>query len=64
MRTYNPCLKNMVENTRDSLDNLGVSSMDYTDEELFRLIEFWSGMSTYEESFEAVLDDVKAGTKR
>jgi len=61
MRKYNIALKGMVNNYREKLN---VSIEDYTNEELYSLIECWSGMSTEEETLEAIREDVKNKTKR
>lgn len=65
MRKYNPHLKNMVTNVRESLEHsMKNSTLNYTDEELFNVIEYWSGCSDSEEEMEAVKKDVLDSVKR
>lgn len=64
MRKYNPFLKTMVDNYRTKAEKLGLSTTNYTDEQLFNVIEYWSQTSSSEEQIEAVMDDLKEGTHR
>lgn len=64
MRKYNPFLKTMVDNYRTKAERLGISTVKYTDEQLYNVIDFWSATSTSEEQIEAVMDDLKNGTYR
>lgn len=54
----------MVANYRASARHAGIDTSNYTDAELFDVIEYWSGMSTIEEQLAAVLDDLRIGVKR
>ncbi len=64
MRKYNPALKNMVDNYRSIATRQSIRTEPYTDEEIFKVIEYWSGMSTNEETTDAVMDDLRNGVKR
>lgn len=55
----------MVTNVRESLEHsMKNSTLNYTDEELFNVIEYWSGCSDSEEEMEAVKKDVLDSVKR
>lgn len=64
MRAYNPALKGMVDNYRSMAKTLDLDTSGYSDEQLYRLIDFWSGMSTGEDTENAVMEDIQDGTKR
>ena len=54
----------MIQNYRDMAETLDLSTDNYTNEELFSLIEHWSGMSSQEDTENAVMEDIEANTKR
>jgi len=64
MRKYNPTLKGMVDNYRRELKAIDMSTASYTDEELYAVIEYYSGTETQEVQFDCVKDDVLHGIKR
>lgn len=66
MRKYNKNYHNsIVNNYRRELESkMKISTLNYTDEELYNVIEYWTGMSTQEEQMEAVAMDVNASVKR
>lgn len=45
MRKYNEALKGMVDNYRDKAKTENIPTNHLSDEEMFRIIEYWSGMS-------------------
>lgn len=53
----------IVQNYREMLGNLHVSTDHFTDDELAGVIEHWSGMATPEEQFDAIMQDVADNTK-
>lgn len=64
MRKCSLALKGMVDNYRSDLKDKDVDTSKYTDEELYRVIDYWAGMSTSDEQFFAVMDDVLSDIKR
>jgi len=64
MRKYNPYLKNMVDNFRQLAKSQSIPTEAYSDEEIFAVIDFWSGMETGNLTEFAVLEDLRDGTKR
>lgn len=54
----------MVDNYRQKAKDARVSPDQYSDEELYALIEYWSGCSTAEEQLDAVINDIFFGLKR
>jgi hypothetical protein len=64
MRKYNPSMNSMIQNFRDTAKERNISTVNYTNEELFRVIEYWTGLPTNNEEIEAVMEDLKEGNKR
>jgi len=59
MRKYNPNLKGMVDNYRLEAKKVGLNTEHFTDEQIYAVIDMYSGMSTPEEQLECVLDDIR-----
>lgn len=65
MSKYNPALECMVRNYRRELEAaIPNITLNHTDEELFKVIDYWTGMSDAQEQMDAVFDDVKCSVKR
>jgi hypothetical protein len=64
MRKYNKCHDGMLSNYRSQAKQSGFDSSHLTNEELFAIVEYWSGVPTGEETEERVLDDIKNKVKR
>lgn len=67
MRKYNPALKNVVDNHRANCRAAGHDTKNYSDEELFAIIQHWYGVQDEagnDVSESAVIADVAAGNYR
>ena len=53
----------MVDNYRELAKQSFIATKTYTDEELFDVIEYWSGMDS-DEQWLAVKEDLESCTKR
>jgi hypothetical protein len=63
MRKYNLALKGMIDNYRLRLAEDDIKTDRYSDEQLYKVIDACAGMSTAEEQYEAVKDDVIAANE-